>query len=853
MTNKRLPGVVLLLIALAPCRADEALYAGKPLAFWLDELESRDPFVREEAVVVLSEAGPAARAAVPRLEALTKDEHRRLRLRAGLALWRIAQQKKPAIAALTEALRDPTMPERLELLRTLVAFGPEAVPSASTILELVGDADSILATQAVQMLPKLGPGIVPVLMAELEHKDVRRRRHAGEVLARMDASAAEARPALLRGLGADDKLLRTACARALWKQGQTTEAVAAALLDAVRSSGNVQRRRILDTVGYGYRSKRGAPILKELLRGGELLCRVQAARELHDLDPQPETVLPIYVEGLKSDQLGTRMEAAKGLTRLGPAARAALPELIEVLKRPDSASLNDVHSVLAFIDAPAVPPLIELLTSGKADPRLSAAVMNVLSRIGAPAMPAILPLLSDRDAKTRAVGCRLIIFMGPAGKDAVAKLTPLLQDNDVNVRRASVNALGSIGPAARSATPGLIELSHDKVLDLRLSAMKALEQVLADPKRVRPLVEKALQDDIVLVRVRAVSLLWYVAPKDPQLLTRVLELLKQRIGRPELLDLLGRMGPAAARAVPELTKLLTQREPGLRSQVLKALAGIGADARSAVPAMVDLLPGENVALRQAVLRALVSIGSDDSTRIVPAVLETAKKDSTYTRTMCLNLLGQHGRKAAAAVPWLVAELHRPANNDTIPLIEALRQIDAERARKEALPVLRNLLVGPSSLRMQAAGELLRLQPENKEALTILTDGLQGKDDYTRQQAGQALATLGMTARAAVPALRRALRDPSVMVRIHAAEALYKIAGDVETAVPVLIEVLKSSPVGAFARRQAAEKLGDMGPTAKAALPALRALREDADKFVRDGVLAAIQKIDAPPPASQSKP
>lgn len=165
-----------------------------------------------------------------------------------------------------------------------------------------------------------------------------------------------------------------------------------------------------------------------------------------------------------------------------------------------------------------------------------------------------------------------------------------------------------------------------------------------------------------------------------------------------------------------------------------------------------------------------------------------------------------------------------------------------------------ILKGTSPLRVQAAGELLRLQPENKEALPILIDGLQDKDVSTRQQAGQVLAMQALAARAAVPALRRALRDPSVIVRIQAADALYKIAGDVETTVPVLLKALKSSSAGAFARRQAAMKLGNMGPTAKAALPVLRALLEDADKFVRDNILAAIQKIDVPSaPPSEPKP
>ncbi|MHB1425064.1 MAG: AAA family ATPase [Gemmataceae bacterium] len=58
-----------LLTFLCPCRAAEPLYAGKPLTFWLDGLNSNDPLIREESILVLTDAGPAARSAIPPLEA----------------------------------------------------------------------------------------------------------------------------------------------------------------------------------------------------------------------------------------------------------------------------------------------------------------------------------------------------------------------------------------------------------------------------------------------------------------------------------------------------------------------------------------------------------------------------------------------------------------------------------------------------------------------------------------------------------------------------------------------------------------------------------------------------------------
>ncbi len=93
MTNKSILGAVILLTPLLPCRGAEPLYAGKPLAFWLDELKSDDPLIREEALAVLSEAGTAARAAAPAILKLTHHSDAPLRAASLAALKFVADPK----------------------------------------------------------------------------------------------------------------------------------------------------------------------------------------------------------------------------------------------------------------------------------------------------------------------------------------------------------------------------------------------------------------------------------------------------------------------------------------------------------------------------------------------------------------------------------------------------------------------------------------------------------------------------------------------------------------------------------------------------------------------------------------
>jgi HEAT repeat protein len=85
---------------------------------------------------------------------------------------------------------------------------------------------------------------------------------------------------------------------------------------------------------------------------------------------------------------------------------------------------------------------------------------------------------------------------------------------------------------------------------------------------------------------------------------------------------------------------------------------------------------------------------------------------------------------------------------------------------------------------------------------------------------------------AVDALRKALNDPSVEVRIVAAEALCRIDRE-EAAVPVLVDALTHK--SQWVRLQAANSLDRIGEKARPAIGAIRRAAEDPSRenmFIR---------------------
>jgi len=126
------------------------------------------------------------------------------------------------------------------------------------------------------------------------------------------------------------------------------------------------------------------------------------------------------------------------------------------------------------------------------------------------------------------------------------------------------------------------------------------------------------------------------------------------------------------------------------------------------------------------------------------------------------------------------------------------------------------------------------------AIPALVETLKEEDWQVRHYAAKVLGKLGSDARAAVPALIEALKDEHEDVRKAAAEALGKTGSDGKAAVPALMEALRDEHVPV--RYRAADALGSIGPDAKAAVPALIEALKDEHEDVREAAVEALGKV-----------
>ena len=133
---------------------------------------------------------------------------------------------------------------------------------------------------------------------------------------------------------------------------------------------------------------------------------------------------------------------------------ANIASLVEDLKSSDKEKSGRANLALIKAGAPAVPAVMELLSTD--DPRLRSLALSTLWGMGPvaeAAVPALAEILSDPDPEMRNAAAMALETIGPAAVAAVPALIKALGDGDRRVRQAAVKALGNIGPGARDAVP----------------------------------------------------------------------------------------------------------------------------------------------------------------------------------------------------------------------------------------------------------------------------------------------------------------------------------------------------------------------------------------------------------------
>jgi len=145
-----------------------------------------------------------------------------------------------------------------------------------------------------------------------------------------------------------------------------------------------------------------------------------------------------------------------------------------------------------------------------------------------------------------------------------------------------------------------------------------------------------------------------------------------------------------------------------------------------------------------------------------------------------------------------------------------------------------------SVRQAAAEQLLRMGPDAAPAAAALVEAADS-DEETRNLATAALEDLGPPPTSALASLVAVLQRSSLDAPYWAATLLGRLQADAASATPSLLAAAEQHGQAAV-RQRSVWALGEIGPPAGAALPALERLSADADPRLASLARDAMVKI-----------
>jgi len=354
--------------------------------------------------------------------------------------------------------------------------------------------------------------------------------------------------------------------------------------------------------------------------------------------------------------------------------------------------------------------------------------------------------------------------------------------------------------------------------------------------------------------------------------------MKQPLFRQEVVTILGNIGPRSEPALPNLVELLDQGIPdAIREAVATTLGKIGKEARVGVDKLIAVLNSScRIALADRVARALGDIGCADQrvrTALVNMWLLPVHSQSnqlqvaialcklridargllkSLTATLVANRDSSQRKGAAEALAWC-----SKTDLDVVPALTAALCDDDEEVRRLAEVGLTQMRVSrPKAIQLSAMqlNESVcaetALRRSGAASVVPLIEALKAPEPIAREKAARTLGALGEVALEAAPALQKSLNDKHVQSRLASAKALWNISKNADAVVPVLTEMLRGKefpePDTADSRRSflqsVIEALHRIGPSAKAAIPALTRKTKDDNRLIRESAVRALKEI-----------
>jgi HEAT repeat protein len=411
----------------------------------------------------------------------------------------------------------------------------------------------------------------------------------------------------------------------------------------------------------------------------------------------------------------------------------------------------------------------------------------------------------------------------------IPPLIAALKDPDTAVRVRAADALIFVGsealavnPADRSAqgvVTALCEASADPESSVRLTAIRSLRSILAHSNSGNA---TAVIDLPAIMEVLVPAL----NDADSEVRVASLNTLGVTVG-------LGLTEPPR-----ELIAALADPSAASRAAAVNALSGFRRSLDPWLPTLFRLLNDENAAVRAAAARTLDRpTPPAASVAALPVLIEALAGKDGPGRLHALQAITPLARdpRASAAIPSLLAILTGLSTTKADNEKTTARASDDSSREETQTAILVAVLVG-----QMAPGT-----PFASEAVAVLTEVVRSGSHFQPESAALTLTDFGPVAEPALPDLVKFARKRMTThgtAGPSAIEALGLIAPGTKSAddvVTVLLEALRSEITDV--RRAAIEALPHFGNAAARAIPAFRALLDDADDSIRSAAAAALEQ------------
>ncbi len=428
-------------------------------------LAEKNPLIRFQALYVLGELGPLAKATAGEVEkAMNREgDDVQVRLEACRAMAAITGEGAKSAPLLKLALGSEDVGLRGLGLQVVGRMGAPGRGFAEQVFPMLDDPEPVLRRLAIAYVGTLdaegrGPA-VPRLAKLLKDGSASVRTAAVNALADSGPGAAAAASDLAKAAtGDDDAEVRRTAAAALADLGPAGSSGKASLLATVHDAKAGDEPRgtalaVLLAVAPDDPQSDGA-VLK-LLGDPSAALREKAAGVASHLKPaSPEVVAKLGTLASADASAAVRTRSVEALAEVEPKPTAARDKLEPLTKSPIPELGHWAKIAVARIDdRPAeVAQLVRSGLKGKFGERIAS--VEALGRF-VPAseedFPAVDKLSRMKDSATRQKAAEALGRFGGASASAVPRLVEMLQDRDDDVQIAAIQALGKFGPKDASA------------------------------------------------------------------------------------------------------------------------------------------------------------------------------------------------------------------------------------------------------------------------------------------------------------------------------------------------------------------------------------------------------------------